>query len=300
MLNAKIKSISNPQDALRRKEPKHLSTYSLMYLYAYVLVSFLAPVSAFAALDLNRLSPPDANKVEILLDKFAPLIQERRARSSLATLTLDELCAPLSENQKEFLKNFENLDANKLAVKIPYLGFTDGSVDLVALKGQKIKVNPSTSSGLTLSTVERVNNKFQTLPPQFLPKDVYQSYAAMMDAMQKDLGKRLYVESGYRSSAYQLYLFLASLKNHNYSIRETAKFVALPGYSEHGCPTRQAIDFVNELGIDGQNNPQQFEALPEYAWLVKNAQKFNFALSYPKDSNDGISYEPWHWHYNPQ
>ena len=120
----------------------------------------------------------------------------------------------------------------------------------------------------------------------------------MMDAMQKDLGKHLYVESGYRSSAYQLYLFVGSLKNHNYSIRETAKFVALPGHSEHGCPRQQAIDFVNEDGIDGQNNPKFFEVLPEYAWLTKNAQNFNFALSYPKDSNDGIAFEPWHWHYN--
>jgi len=244
-----------------------------------LLVLFAAP--ALAGVDVNRLSLPDVNKVEILLDKFAPVIKERREKNNLASLTLDELYAPLTESQKILLKNFENLDANTLSVKIPYLGIAAGNEELVAIRGQKIKVN----------------GKFQTLPPQFLPKDVNQSCTQMMDAMQKDLGKRLYVESGYRSSAYQLYLFLASLKNHSYSIRETAKFVALPGYSEHGCPRLQAIDFVNEDGIDGQNNPQLFEVLPEYAWLVKNAQNFNFALSYPKDSNDGIAFEPWHWHY---
>jgi LAS superfamily LD-carboxypeptidase LdcB len=244
-----------------------------------LLVLFAAP--ALAGIDVNRLSLPDVNKVEILLDKFAPIIKERREKNNLASLTLDELYAPLTESQKILLKDFENLDANALSVKIPYLGIADGNEELVTIKGQKIKVN----------------GKFQTLPPQFLPKDVNQSYTQMMDAMQKELGKRLYVESGYRSSAYQLYLFLASLKNHNYSIRETAKFVALPGYSEHGCPRQQAIDFVNHDGIDGQNNPQLFEVLPEYTWLVKNAQKFNFALSYPKDSNDGIAFEPWHWHF---
>ncbi|MCX5635305.1 MAG: M15 family metallopeptidase [Planctomycetota bacterium] len=246
------------------------------------LFSFTAP--ALADPNVNRLSPPDVNKVEIILDRFAPVIKERREKNNLASLTLDELYAPLTESQKIFLKNFENLDANTLSVKIPYLGIVANNEELVTIKGQKIKVN----------------GEFQTLPPQFLPKDVNQSCTKMMDAMQKDLGKRLYVESGYRSSAYQLYLFLASLKNHNYSIRETAKFVALPGYSEHGCPRLQAIDFVNEDGIDGQNNPQLFEVLPEYAWLVKNAQNFNFSLSYPKDSNDGIAFEPWHWHYNKQ
>ena len=41
-----------------------------------------------------------------------------------------------------------------------------------------------------------------------------------------------------------------TLKNHSYSIRETAKFVALPGYSEHGDPNHQAIDFINENGVN--------------------------------------------------
>jgi len=251
----------------------------LSFIFVFI---FLFNASALADPNIYRLSLPDVNKVEILLNKFASLIEERREKNNLASLNFDELYAPLTESQKEFLKNFENLDANALSVKIPYLGIATGNEELVIIRGQKIKVN----------------GKFQTLPPQFLPKDVNQNYTQMMDAMQKDLGKHLYVESGYRSSAYQLYLFIASLKNHNYSIRETAKFVALPGHSEHGCPRQQAIDFVNEDGIDGQNNPQLFEAIPEYAWLTKNAQNFNFALSYPKDSNDGIAFEPWHWHYN--
>ena len=252
------------------------------FLYFIFVFIFLFNASALAQLDINRLSVDDINKVGILLGKLDPLIQTRREKNNLASLTGDELYAPLSESQKIFLKNFENLDANALSVKIPYLGIAAGNEELVIIKGQKIKVK----------------DKFQTLPPQFLPKDVNQSYTQMMDAMQKDLGKHLYVESGYRSSAYQLYLFVGSLKNHNYSIRETAKFVALPGHSEHGCPRQQAIDFVNEDGIDGQGNPRLFEVLPEYAWLTKNAQNFNFALSYPKDSNDGIAFEPWHWHYN--
>ncbi len=269
------------------KKLLHLKISSLnitmtKFISSIFVFLFLSAGFAYGELNTDRLSPADINQTEILLDKLAPLISEKREKHNLASLTFSELYAPLTESQKKFLKNLENLDANTLSVKIPYLGIANGNEELVIITGQKIKVN----------------GEIQTLPPQFLPKDVNQSCTQMMDAMQKDLGKRLYVESGYRCSAYQLYLFIESLKNHNYSIRETAKFVALPGYSEHGCPRQQAVDFINEDGINGDGNPQLFEVLAEYAWLTKNAQNFNFVLSYPKDSNDGITYEPWHWHYN--
>jgi hypothetical protein len=252
------------------------------FLLFNLVFLFLLTAPASAEVNINRLSVHDINQVQILLDKFKPIIMEKRAKCSLASLRFDELYAPLSKSQKKFLKQFENLDAKALGVKIPYLGITAGSEYLVVIRRQKIKVNGA----------------FQTLPPQFLPRDVNVSYVKMMGAMQKELGKRLYVESGYRSSAYQLYILLESLKNHNYSVRETVKFVALPGYSEHGCPRQQAVDFINEEGINGEDNPRLFEVLPEYKWLTENAEKFNFTLSYPKDSNDGITYEPWHWHYN--
>jgi D-alanyl-D-alanine carboxypeptidase len=157
-----------------------------------------------------------------------------------------------------------------------------GKEELVLIKDQQVK--------------DREKGGMMTIPPQFLPKNVYQRYEDMMAAMKKDLGKRLYVESGYRSSAYQLYLVVFYLSNHDYSIRETVKFVALPGYSEHGSPEHQAIDFINEDGL-GEETAVQFEAQPEFTWLTKNAGKFGFVLSYPKGGKDGITYEPWHWRY---
>jgi LAS superfamily LD-carboxypeptidase LdcB len=245
-----------------------------------VACCFLFTAPADAALDVNRLSRQDIKKVENLLAKLSPLIQKRREQQNLAKLTFDELYAPLNKSSRSFLKSFQNLDANQLNIKLPYRGMATGGEDFVVIKGQKILSNKTT----------------HTLPPQFLTKEVYQRYTAMMAAMQKDIGRRLYVESGYRSSAYQLYVFINTLKNHSYSIRETAKFVALPGYSEHGDPNHQAIDFINENGVN-QDRPKEFEKLPEYQWLLKNAKNFGFVLSYPKDSKDGIVFEPWHWRY---
>jgi len=59
------------------------------------------------------------------------------------------------------------------------------------------------------------------------------------------------------------------------------------------------IDFINEKGINGEVNPEDFEVLPEYAWLTANAAQFHFYLSYPKNHPTGIAFEPWHWHFEP-
>jgi LAS superfamily LD-carboxypeptidase LdcB len=247
------------------------------------LLAFSGTVFAWGGINVERLSDGDITKVETILGKLMPVVQERRQKSNLATLTFSELYAPLSDDENDFLKNIQALDAKKLGINIPFQGIATGQEDLVVIKSQKVIVNGQTD----------------VIPPQFLPKEVFSKYQEMMDAMGKDLGRRLYVRSGYRSSAYQLYLFISYLKNHGYSIKETAKFSAIPGYSEHGAPKHQAIDFVNKDGVDGQGNPKAFEALAEFKWLEKNAAKFGFALSYPKNSKDGITYEPWHWHYEP-
>lgn len=241
------------------------------------LILLFSPQS-FAQLDTDRLTSDDITRVQNLLTKLEPLIKEREAAESLATLTFDELYAPLNEDERTFLEAFQNLNGPELGVSIPFRGIATGKEDLMVIKNQQIQVN----------------GKPFTIPPQYLPPDAYQSYLKMMDAMEEDLGKRLSIESGYRSSAYQLYLFVYYLKNHDYSIKETVGWVALPGYSEHGAPAFQAIDFISEDGISGEEYPEDFEDLDEYRWLLENAGRFGFVLSYPRGAS-GITFEPWHW-----
>lgn len=241
-------------------------------------------------LNLYRLSDADIQRVKDLLKKLEPVILARDKTHDLATLTFANLYAPLSDTEKKFLRKFQNLDAQELRVRIPFRGFATGEEVLMKITGQKVKILP------------REKEKFgglekRELPIQFLPPDVFAAYQKMNEAMKEDIDRKLYVESGYRSSAYQLYLFVFYLSNHDYSIRETVKFVALPGYSEHGSPKHQAIDFINSDGINGEDNPQEFEELPEYTWLLQNAARFGFVQSYPKTGKVGITYEPWHWRY---
>jgi len=101
-------------------------------------------------------------------------------------------------------------------------------------------------------------------------------------------GVNLLVLSGYRSFNTQ-----ANLKI-NYKIvygSGANKFSADQGYSEHQLGS--TLDFTTESVGEILNS---FEKTPGYEWLTKNAHKFGFILSYPKN-NTFYQYEPWHWRF---
>lgn len=69
------------------------------------------------------------------------------------------------------------------------------------------------------------------------------------------------------------------------------KFSADQGYSEHQLGT--TIDFsTDKLGA----NFSDFENADAYTWLVNNAYKFGFIISYP-EKNTYYQFEPWHWRF---
>ena len=69
---------------------------------------------------------------------------------------------------------------------------------------------------------------------------------------------------------------------------------APPGYSEHH--TGRAVD----VGTPGARALEEdFEETPAFRWLVANAGRFGFVLSFPRDNPHGYVYEPWHWRYTP-
>ena len=233
------------------------------------------------AVNVERLEPHEVVLLEATLHHLEPLITTRKQNGSANLLTWEELQQPLAEEERAFVQACRILKAETLGATSRYFGEVGTPLKLVALGSQRVLKNDEPS----------------VLDPQFLPQDVHDAYQTMMQAMERDLGRRLLVESGYRSPAYQLYLFLFYLPKHGYSIRETNRYVALPGYSEHGYPPRQAIDFINQDGINGEEHPEAFEALPEYQWLLTHAKRFGFVLSYPRDNPSHTAFEPWHWHY---
>ena len=69
------------------------------------------------------------------------------------------------------------------------------------------------------------------------------------------------------------------------------KFIADQGYSEHQLGT--TLDFTtSEIGA----TYLIFEKTPAYQWLLENAYKYGFILSYP-ENNKYYQFEPWHWRF---
>ncbi len=111
---------------------------------------------------------------------------------------------------------------------------------------------------------------------------------AMIDTASSS-GVAFYALSAYRSFAEQ-----KALKGEyemTYGAGTANSFSADQGYSEHQLGT--AVDFIapGQGGIlDG------FDKTGAYIWLLANAYKYGFVLSYPKD-NGYYVFEPWHWRF---
>ncbi|MFW5969441.1 MAG: M15 family metallopeptidase [Halofilum sp. (in: g-proteobacteria)] len=112
---------------------------------------------------------------------------------------------------------------------------------------------------------------------------------ASMEAAAEGDGIRLVLVSGWRSVDYQRRLIERKLERGE-AIEDVLRVNAAPGYSEHHGG--RAVD----LAVPGMAPlTEAFEDTDAFAWLTRNAGRFGFALSYPRDNAHGIVYEPWHW-----
>lgn len=245
-------------------------------LSVFLLVPLIL-VSSTGCKEWDSLSVKERQTLDGILAHWETWVPAKKKDGSAPLLTFKDLYQGLSAEQTAFL------DAVR-AIRPSPLDF-DPSIAL-----QKIENQP----------VTRQDGTPYPMGIQYLPVKVYEASEVMMAAMKKDLGKRLWVESGYRSPAYQLYTFLYYTPKHHYSLKQTNRWVALPGHSEHGDPSRQAIDYINEQGINGDSDNHQtaadFEALEEFQWLQAHAGEYGFVLSYPR-GHKTTNYEPWHWRY---
>lgn len=112
-----------------------------------------------------------------------------------------------------------------------------------------------------------------------LPRSVAQSFAAMVQAADKEGVNHFMISSGYRDEAEQRKLY-----------QDMGPDYALPaGHSEHNLG----------LSLDIGSSLKEMSQAPEGKWLLKNAWSYGFILRYPKDKTaiTGIQYEPWHFRY---
>ena len=115
-----------------------------------------------------------------------------------------------------------------------------------------------------------------------------------MIAQAKSEGVQLGIASGFRSIEDQSHLFFDVKAERGENSTTRAEVSAPPGYSEHH--TGYAVDLIDE-SRPGTHTEASFETTPAYRWLKQNAPAYNFELSFPKDPNSPVGYEPWHWRY---
>ncbi len=122
--------------------------------------------------------------------------------------------------------------------------------------------------------------------------DMHDSLLKMRNEARKD-GIFLVFLSGYRSINLQNDIFYSLKSIRNQEASERARVSAPPGYSEHS--TGFAID-IGDATQRETDFETEFENTEAFKWLIKNAAKFHFKLSFNKN-NKYIDYEPWHWRY---
>jgi len=110
----------------------------------------------------------------------------------------------------------------------------------------------------------------------------------LLESAKRD-GVDLYVYSAFRPFSEQQ--ALKSQYKVTYGEGTANQFSADQGYSEHQLGT--TIDLIT-TGIGGTLDG--FETTVAYEWLLNNAYRYGFVLSYP-ENNGFYVFEPWHWRY---
>jgi len=72
-----------------------------------------------------------------------------------------------------------------------------------------------------------------------------------------------------------------------------AMSVAPPGHSEHS--TGYALDFAIRPANGCPDAEACMAATPAARWLVANAPRFGFEMSFPGGNRQQVKWEPWHW-----
>lgn len=137
--------------------------------------------------------------------------------------------------------------------------------------------------------------------PEYIPKTssvicLKKTVIPFLETMLTDSKKanaNITISSGFRSIRNQEYLFNHWKKVLGKSSAE--KLSAPPGSSEHQLGT--TIDLTTNKRNYGLNTA--FAQTTEGIWMLNNAYKYGFIMSYPKNKENitGYSYEPWHWRF---
>jgi len=169
------------------------------------------------------------------------------------------------------------------------------NVELIPLNNLKFQVERNHDARILghLPYNETPKEKLVLIEPNIkVHMDMRDSLLKMREGAKKD-GIYMVFLSGFRSINLQNDIFYSLKSIRNQEAAERARVSAPPGYSEHSTGFAIDIGDATQRETDFETD---FENTDAFRWLIKNAAKFHFKLSFNKD-NRYIDYEPWHWRY---
>ncbi len=207
------------------------------------------------------------------------------AALATTTLTSQELAQRLAEAQAKSQEFEDNLgDINDTVGTLEKLSKTDKEL---LQKYSRVYFLSDNYVPMSLDSIDQKYLNDQAKNLNFHASAVSYLERMLNRAERDDI--TIKIVSAYRSFGEQ-----SSLKNSYLTTYGSGsnQFSADQGYSEHQLGT--AVDLVQpdispSLAIS-------FENAPAYEWLNKNAYKYGFVISYPKN-NIYYQYEPWHWRF---
>jgi len=214
---------------------------------------------------------------------------------------INQFDIPLAK--RTYLKNSNTIFLKKFLIFSPFILLISSMVALRLIRN--LEVGPFLD---LIFKVERIHDHrvLGHLPYNEIPSeklvliepnievhiDMRDSLLKMREEAKKD-GIYLVFLSGYRSINLQKDIFYSLKSQRNQEAAERARVSAPPGYSEH------STGFAIDIGDGTQRETDfetEFENTDAFIWLMNNAAKFHFKLSFNKN-NKYIDYEPWHWRY---
>ncbi|MEX2013691.1 MAG: M15 family metallopeptidase [Parcubacteria group bacterium] len=221
--------------------------------------------------------------------KFNLVVEDNSALTTqLAEVTKDRSdLMELSSYQQSIIDTFQG--------QIDSLGSTVGLLDKLAKTDKELLRKYSKVYFLNenyvpakLTQVEELYIFKQNSGNLLIHGDVWPFLKSLLDDARVS-ARELLVISAFRSFDTQ-----ESLKSEYtvvYGAGTANQFSADQGYSEHQLGT--SVDFTTP----GANAVfSKFQTDPAYQWLLDNAYKYGFVLSYP-EGNTYYKFEPWHWRF---
>jgi len=214
---------------------------------------------------------------------------------------IDHFDIPLAK--RTYLNNQNSTLLKKLLIFSPFLLLIFSfaalrfirNVELIPLNNLKFQVERNHDARILghLPYNEIPKEKLVLIEPNIeVHMDMRDSLLKMREEAKKD-GIYLVFLSGFRSINLQNDIFYSLKSIRNQEAVERARVSAPPGYSEHSTGFAIDIGDATQRETDFETD---FENTDAFRWLIKNAAKFHFKLSFNKD-NKYIDYEPWHWRY---